>query len=319
MGHYPAEVIQPGKMAVAAKSLFEVVKVLPDQPIHLRSIDNHWVELSCGSSQFKLAGLPPEDFPECKDPKELKYFSLPKRLLLDLIDRTLFSVSHDETRPSLNGVLCRVTRDGDEMRVLMVSTDGHRLSKAEILGGRAGDFVDSGEAIIHHKAINELKRCMEGEDEEVRIAFDRANVHFECDEISLQVRELDDTFPDYSKVIPATNAINIELDRLEFQAAVRRIATLTSSKTHIIRMEIAPGKVILTSSNPEAGEGRDELDTIFTGEGLAAGFNHRYLQDVLSVIDGDKVVFSINDQYSAGLLTSPDDEGSLFVIMPMRI
>ncbi|HIA04894.1 MAG TPA: DNA polymerase III subunit beta [Myxococcales bacterium] len=318
-GDYSADVTQPGKIAVGAKSLFEVIKVLPDEPIHINSMENHWIELTCGSSRFKLAGLPPEDFPERQDVQDLKYFSIPKRLFLDLIDRTLFSVSHDETRPSLNGAFCRVMCDGDEMRVLMASTDGHRLSKAEILGGSSGDFVDSGEAIIHHKAINELKRCMEGPDEDIRIAFNNSNIHFACDEISLQVRELDDAFPDYSKVIPTTNSINIELDRSEFQAAVRRISTLTSAKTHIIRMEIAPGKVILTSSNPEAGEGHDELPTQYSGEGVAVGFNHRYLQDVLSVIDGEKVIFSINDQYATGLLTSPDDEGSLFVIMPMRI
>ena len=319
VGTYAAEVAQTGKIAVNAKNLFEVVKAFPDQPIHINGLENHWVELKCGSSRFKLAGLPPEDFPDQTISEDLKYFSLPKRMLLDMIERTLFSVSHDETRPSLNGVYCRVMRDGNDMRVLMVSTDGHRLSKTEGLGGNAGDFSDTAESIIHHMAIAELKRCLDGEDEDVKISFERGNVYFTNDEVTLQVRQLDEKFPDFNKVIPATAGDPIAISRADFQDAVRRIATLTSAKTHIIKLELGENMLTLSSSNPEAGEGVDQLPITYSGQSFSVGFNHRYLQDVLSVIDGDMVNFSINDQYSPGLLTSVDDEGSLFVIMPMRI
>ena len=318
-GTYAANVKTTGRIAVAAKSMFDVVKALPDQPIHIKSMDNHWVELTCGSSRFKLAGLPANDFPEQTEPTDLNYLSVPKRLLLDMVDRTLFSVSHDETRPSLNGVFFRVVREEEELRMLMVSTDGHRLSKSECLGGQAHDFGAAAEAILHHKAISELKRTLEGPDDDTRVAFKRGNVYFANDEVVLQVRELDETFPDYTKVIPNSNRLSVSMDRAELQQAIRRIATVTSAKTNIIRVEIGAGRMQLTSQNPDAGEGRDYIDLDYDGEELVVGFNFKYLLDVLSVLSGSTTIFSINDQFSPGLLTSSDDEGSLFVIMPMRI
>lgn len=318
-GGYPAEVTEPGRLAVGAKPLYEVVRTLPDEPIHLTRLENHWVEVKCGRSRFKLAGLPADDFPEQKEPQGLRSAAIPKRLLLDMIERTLFSVSHDETRPSLNGVLFRTVREGDELRMMMVSTDGHRLSKSEVLGGQAGESANGAEAIVHHKAISELKRVLEGPSDEVRVAFHRSDVFFACDEAMLQVRKLDETFPDYTKVIPKTNAINLELDRDQLTAVVRRIATLTSSKTNIIRVDLRPGRLVLMSMNPDTGEGQDELPAAYEGAELTVGFNYKYLLEVLGVISGAKVTFSINDQYSPGLITSPDDPGSLFVIMPMRI
>lgn len=316
---YPADVAQPGRMAVGGKNLFEVVRALPELPIHLATMENHWVELRCGSSRFRLAGLSAEDFPEQPEPEGLQYFTAPKRLLVDMIDRTLFSVSHDETRPSLNGVFFRAVREGGEVRMLMVSTDGHRLSKCEVLGGDGGGLERAAEAILHSKAISELRRCMEGPDEHTRIAFKRGNAYFANDESVLQVRQLDETFPDYTKVIPASNKIELKLDKNALQAAIRRIATLTSAKTNIIKIEIVPGRLVMISSNPEAGEGRDEIEVDYDGPELGVGFNYKYMLDVLSVITGETVQFAINDQYSPGLLTSEDDEGSLFVIMPMRI
>ena len=318
-GTYPADVSQPGRIAVGAKNLYDVVKALPDKPIHISRLENHWIELKCGSSRFRLAGLSADDFPEQQEPEGLKFMSVPKRLLLDLVDRTLFSVSHDETRPSLNGVFFRVVREEDTLRLLMVSTDGHRLSKAEVVGGDPGDFEKGAEAILHHKAISELKRSLEGSEDNTRIAFHRGNVYFANDEVVLQVRELDETFPDYHKVIPRESTRKIEINRADLMNAIKRIATLTSAKTHIIKVELMEGRLVLSSQNPEAGEGRDEVEVEYTGETLTVGFNFKYILDVLNVIGGTDIDLSINDQYSPGLLTSQDDEGSLFVIMPMRI
>lgn len=318
-GTYPAEVTVPGRLAINAKSMFEVVRTLPDQPIRLNGLDNHWVEVQCASSRFKLAGLPPDDFPELQPPQGLKPFRVPKRLFLSLVDRTDFSVSHDETRPSLNGVFFRVVREDAEVRMTMVSTDGHRLSRAEALGGDADETPSKQEAILHHKALSDLKRTIEGDDEDVRIAFHRGNVLFTNDEVTLLVRQLDETFPDYTKVIPQSSAARLTLSRAALQSAIKRIATLTTSKTNIIRFEVDSGRLVLSTQNPEMGEGRDELVIGDDAPALAVGFNYKYLLDVLGVVSGEDVNFALSDQYSPGIITSPDDDGSLFVIMPMRI
>ncbi len=318
-GTHAAEVAVPGRLAVGAKSMFEVVRTLPDLPIHVVGLENHWVELQCGASRFRLAGLPPDDFPDQASPENLSSFTIAKRLLVGMIERTLFSVSHDETRPSLNGVFFRVVREESEVRLTMVSTDGHRLSKCEVLGGDAGSFGPAAEAIVHHKALAELKRTLEGEDENTQIAFHRGNVYFSNDDVTLQARQVDESFPDYTKVIPRSAAARLTLSRQAFQASIRRIATLTSAKTNIIKFEISPGRLVLSAQNPEMGEGRDELLVENESAELSVGFNYKYLLEVLGVITGESIWLSISDQYSPGLITSPDDEGSLFVVMPMRI
>ena len=318
-GTYPAQVSKPGRIAVGARNLYDVVKALPDQPVHITRMENHWVELKCGSSRFRLAGLTADDFPQQPEPEGLKYFAVPKSLILDMVDRTLFSVSHDETRPSLNGVFFRVTREEDQLNMVMVSTDGHRLSKSECSSPSVEGFDKACQAILHHKAIAELKRSMEGPDADTNIAFHRGNVFFANDEVVLQVRELDETFPDWTKVIPGESRLQVHLQRAALQDAIRRIATLTNAKSNIIKVELEPGRMVVSSQNPEAGEGRDMVETDYEGEHLSVGFNYKYVLDVLSVIVGDVITVSINDQYSPGLVTSADDEGSLFVIMPMRI
>jgi DNA polymerase-3 subunit beta len=133
------------------------------------------------------------------------------------------------------------------------------------------------------------------------------------------IRQIEESFPDYNKVIPAESAISVAMSRSGFTDAVRRIATLTSNKTSIIKLEFKDDKLVLVSQNPDAGEGRDEIDIQYDGALLAIGFNYRYLLDVLSVIDGDEVRFEINDQYSPGVIRSDEDPDATFVIMPMRI
>lgn len=318
-GRYAAEVERQGRIAVGAKGLFDVVKALPDKPVHITGLDNHWIQLRCGTSRFKLAGLPPEDFPEIPEPDGLEFVTAPKRSVIGLIERTSFSVSRDETRPSINGAYFRVAREGDGLHLLMVSTDGHRLSKAEVAGGDPAALVTAVDAILHHKAIGALTRSMEGPDEDVRIAFRKGNAYFANDEVMLEVRALDERFPDYTKVIPKDGRVSIDLDLGAVVEAIKRIATLTSAKSNIIQMEFLPGRIVLTSQNPEAGEGRDEVPVDYDGEELTVGLNFRYVLDAFGAITGDTIRFSIHDMWSPGVITSPDDPGTVFVIMPMRI
>jgi len=318
-GHYKAQITQPGTMAVNGRSLFDVVKSLPNEVIHLKSLENHWVEVSCGRSRFRLTGIPSEDFPQFQDDAGIATFPVEKSVIQSMIEKTAFSVSTDETRLNLNGVYFQAQPDGNgRLRLVMVSTDGHRLSKVE-------ETIDStwagpaSEAIIHKKGVFELKRMLDGVDEQTEIGFHQANVVFKNDGNTMFIRQIEEAFPDYTKVIPSTNTIQVEINKDAMLDAVRRIATLTSTKTSVIRMEINSNKLILVSSNPEAGEGRDEIDVSYDGEPLAVGFNYRYLLDVLGAIDGGIIRFEINDQFSPGVIKSDEDPNAVFVIMPMRI
>ena len=336
---YPAEVIEPGAMAVNGKNVFDVVKSLPHSEVSLKTRENHWVDLSCGRSAFKLAGIPPADFPEQKDPEELPGINVDRRTLLDMIDKTIFSVSNDETRMNLNGVYFQAEAadagekpsagqpelEGDNdiaadaVKISMVSTDGHRLSRSVKIVPTADPLEKPMDAIVHRKGVQEVRRILEGEDETVTIYSHENNMVFRYENAVLFVRQIEDSFPEYGKVIPKSSAINVHLDKQELLDGIRRTATLTSAKVSVVRMGFEEGSIVLTTNNPEYGEARVEVDADYSGESLTAGFNYRYMQDVLSVIQGDVVTFRINDEFSPGLIESDDDPGSSFVIMPMRI
>ena len=320
IGTWPAEIQEPGAIAVNGRNLFEVVKSLPDLPVRIRSQSNHWIELHCGRSRFSLAGISPEEFPRLQEEADLPSIRVPKATIQSMIDKTVFSVSNDETRMNLNGVFFQVQpREGDQVRLVMVSTDGHRLSKVEeIVEGVEGEVV-AAEAIVHKKGIFELKRLFEGPDAYTNIGFVNANTVFRNDGATMFIRRIEESFPDYNKVIPAESSISVHIPRSAFMDAIRRIATLTTNKASIIRLELRDDKLTLLSQNPEAGEGRDEIDVSYSGTPLVIGFNFRYLLDVLGVINGDEVRFEINDQFSPGVIRSDEDPDATFVIMPMRI
>ena len=333
-----AQVLQPGTACVNAKGLFDVVKNADAQAVHVRALDNDWVEVTAGRSRFKLAGFNPADFPDVAVDREVQWFSVPRGVLKDIIDKTAFSVSDDETRMNLNGVFLRMSpsTEGDGgsgsqvdgegtgqgapmVRFTGVSTDGHRLSRVQIDAEAAGYDGQVHEAIVHKKGVHEVKRLLDGDNPMVDVAFGKGDILFRSGGTTFTVRQIEDRFPDYERVIPASSPIRIEVDRARLVGAIRRIAVLTSSKTYIIKMELSPGQLAFTTSNPDYGEGRDELDVEFDGEGVVIGFNYTYLLDVLNAIRGDKVIFELSDEYGPTVLTAPGEPGALFVVMPMRI
>ena len=322
----PAKVIQGGSACVNGKSLFDVVKSLDAPEIHLRTQENHWMEVTAGRSRFKLAGIRPDDFPEIQNPDtagEVAWLSIPKGTFRDLVDKTAFSVSDDETRMNLNGVFFKVDPgEGDLTRLTMVSTDGHRLSKVEVEVETPGYDGEPQQAIVHKKGVQEVRRLLEDDTQAIDVGFAKGYVLFRTggnNATTLIVRQIEDAYPDYGRVIPASSPVRIEIDRQRMIQAVRRIAILTSSKTYIVKMELEPGRLAFTTSNPDYGEGRDEIDVDYDGEGLVIGFNYVYLLDVLGVLRGETVALECSDGFSPTVLTSPTEEGALFVVMPMRI
>lgn len=326
MAEIPAEVIVPGMACINGKSLFDVVKNLDETPLHLRALPNDWSELSAGRAYFKLAGVVPTDFPEMKVPAQVTWLTLPKSALRDLFDKTAFSISSDETRMNLNGVFFKVAPGGGEGlgKLTMVSTDGHRLSKVELeteVTGLSGK--DTHSAIIHKKGVAEVKRLFDGDYDTLEVGFAKNLILFRgvsaTATTTFLVRQIEDQYPDYSRVIPASSPTKVVVPRERLARAIRKNAILTSSKTFIIKVELAPGKLAVTASNPDYGEGRDELDVDYKGPGMVIGFNYNYLLDVLGVVKGETVVFEMTDEFSPTVLTSPSEPGAVFVVMPMRV
>lgn len=326
MAEIPAEVLVPGMSCINGKSLFDVVKNLDETPLHLRALPNDWSELSAGRAYFKLAGVVPTDFPEMKVPAQVTWLVLPKSALRDLFDKTAFSISSDETRMNLNGVFFKVSPGSSEGlgKLTMVSTDGHRLSKVELETEVTGlPPKESLSAIIHKKGVAEVKRLFDGEFDTLEVGFAKNVILFRgttpTSVTTFLVRQIEDQYPDYSRVIPASSPVKVVVPRERLARAIRKNAILTSSKTFIIKIELQPGKLAVTASNPDYGEGRDELDAEYKGSPLVIGFNYNYLLDVLGVVKGETIVFEMTDEFSPTVLTSPSEPGAIFVVMPMRV
>lgn len=325
MAEIPAEVIVPGMSCINGKSLFDVVKNLDETPLHLRALPNDWSELSAGRAYFKLAGVVPTDFPEMKIPAQVTWLTLPKSALRDLFDKTAFSISSDETRMNLNGVFFKVSPGSGEGlgKLTMVSTDGHRLSKVELETEVTGLAQETHSAIIHKKGVAEVKRLFDGDYDTLDVGFAKNLILFRgvsaTASTTFLVRQIEDQYPDYSRVIPASSPVKVVVPRERLARAIRKNAILTSSKTFIIKVELHPGKLAVTASNPDYGEGRDELDVDYKGPGMVIGFNYNYLLDVLGVVKGETIVFEMTDEFSPTVLTSPSEPGAVFVVMPMRV
>ncbi len=315
------EVLQAGTACVNGKSLFDVVKSLDDASIRLSIQPNHWAEVTAGRSRFKLAGIPASDFPDVTTPSEVTWIGIPRGTLKDLIEKTAFSISDDETRMNLNGVFLKVGAGSEEglARLTAVSTDGHRLSKVELETEAQGYDGKPHEAIVHKKGVQELRRLLDDDQSVVEVGFARGQILFRASGTTFTVRQIEGNYPEYQRVIPASSPIKITVDRQRMLSAIRRIAILTSNKTYIIKLELQPGRLAFTTSNPDYGEGRDELDVDYDGEGMVIGFNYTYLLDVLNVIRGETAVLEFSDEYGASVLSSPAEPGALFVVMPMRI
>lgn len=322
LAEIPAEVLVPGSACINGKSLFDVVKNLDETPLHLRALPNDWSELAAGRAQFKLAGVTPSDFPEMKIPADVSWLGIPKSALRDLFEKTSFSMSADETRMNLNGVFFKVQPGSSEglARLTMVSTDGHRLSKVELEAEVQGlGKKDQFSAIIHKKGVTEVKRLFDIEADALEVGFAQGVILFRAGGTVFSVRQIEDNYPDYSRVIPQSSPVKVVVPRERLARAIRKNAILTSNKTYIIKLELAPGRLAVTASNPDYGEGRDELDVDYKGDGMVVGFNYNYLLEVLGVVKGESIVFEMTDEFSPTVLTSPSEPGAVFVVMPMRV
>jgi len=320
----PANIQDGGTIAVAARTLFDIVKNLPDGEVSWKLGDSHAVELKCGKVRYRIPAMPGEDFPPLPNPGDADFVHLEASLVSDLISLTQYSMSHDDTRPHLAGTLF----ESDGKLVRMVTTDGHRLSKAERKIDGKGS-VTTFSMLVPHKGISELKRLVDdvkagkGKGDEpttIGIATKGGNAFFQRADLSLSVKLADENFPPYNKVIPSKQSRTIIAARGPLVEALKRISLVANDKSGGVQLSIEPGVLRLQSQNPEVGEGSEEIDVDYAGDAIRIGFNARYLLDALSALPYDEVAFELSGERDPGVL-KPVGENTDFigVIMPMRI
>lgn len=312
---YPAEVAEPGSITLAGKALYDIVRSLPDATLSLKRAANNWVELNCGKVSYKVVGMAADGFPALPRFEDVELFPIEARVFKEMIDKTIYSVSMDETRYNLTGVYCEPIKDPPGLR--MVSTDGHRLSVIERPMGKAPPMKKG--VIIPRKGVVELRRLLEEGEGGGRLGFVENSAVFERDGLTLTMQLLEGQFPDYQQVIPSSFNRRITVPRQKLADALKRTSLLSPDKAQGVRLELSPGVLALSANNPDLGEAREELEIDYDGEPLKIGFNFRYVADVLSVLEVEKVELQLTDPLSPGVILPSGGEGYRAIVMPMRL
>ncbi len=317
-GAYGATVASKGSITVSARKLYEITRELPEEEtITFRTEENDRVGISCGKIDYKLVGLPPEEYPGLPKGEEKNLAEIQASTLLDMISKTLYAVSTDETRYNLNGLY--VETDADKGLMKLVATDGHRLALVtrKVEGVDLTKF-DQG-VVVPKKGILEVKRLLEEDDEPVKIGFRKGHAVVKKKDVLLVTRLIDAAFPDYNQVLPKKLKFTLKVEREPLLASLRRVSVLSSDKSRSLRMELGEGRLVISSTNPDVGEAREEIAVDYDGEGLSIGFNARYLLDAIGAFDEKDVHLSFNDELSPMKLHPAADEDAVAVVMPMRI
>ncbi|OGU04347.1 MAG: DNA polymerase III subunit beta [Geobacteraceae bacterium GWC2_55_20] len=317
---YSAEVASTGKITVSAKKLYEIVKELPNQQIIFSTKENDWVEIRCGKVQFNIVGLSPDEFPYFPDVKEENLFEIESALLKSMIEKTSYAICTDETKYNLNGIFAKVEANQDGVNCLkMVSTDGHRLSiSSGNFKGTAGPELLKG-VILPKKGIYEMKKITDEEGGTLMFGFMDNSAVIKRGDSYMVMRLVDGEFPDYNRVIPTANNQVVTVNKENFSHSVRRMAILSSEKFKGIMLEISSGGIKISSSNPELGDAMEEIDVDYEGSPISVRFNARYLLDVLSVAETERVDMKFKDELSPSIIVPENSESFLAVIMPMRL
>lgn len=315
VSEHPAEVTKPGAVTVSAKYVFDIVQNLPEAYLTIRKLQNNYAEIISGAAHFKIVGMAPEEYPKLPKEENVPLVKANGPVLLEMIKKTSFAISTDETRYILNGVFFE-PREGNKVR--MVATDGHRLSLVE--REIEGDYKLKSGVIIPRKGLNELKRLLdEAPDAECQLGFAENSALFKKPGLTMVMRLIDGQFPEYQRVIPKEGEKQVLLPRSRFLDGLKRIALLSADKSNAVKLELSENVLRITANNPDLGEARDELEVAYRGAEVTIGFNARYLMDVLSVVESDEVSFELGDEHSPGVLHMPGDRSYTAVVMPMRV
>lgn len=311
-----AEVKTPGWMCVGARKLFDIARVLPDAPVSFHKEENNWATVKCERSNFRIAGIDREGFPEVASFKSAPV-RFPASFFKTFIDRTIFAITLEESRYTLSGAKFVLNKSGAKM----ITTDGHRLAYIERKDLGASAPKDEIDVLIPRKTLAELTKLTTSFDGEIGLGADENHIYFEVGPRLLISRTLTGQFPNYEMVIPKTNDKKADFDSASLGQAIRRVALMADDRSHAIRFHLTPGSLHISSQTAEEGEARETVTTGYEGEETEIGFNAAYLQDFLNVMSDGTVSFEFKDGNSQAQIRPSDDDGYeyKYVVMPMRI
>lgn len=308
----PVEISQEGAITVPAKKFFDIIKSLPDDnDITLSMKKNNFVTIKSGKAQFKIIGLPKEEFPQLPVFKDKDSITVDQATLKDMLNLTDFAISKDDTRYVLNGILLIVNGG----KISLVATDGRRL--ASISKDLPKKTLVDRTVIIPTKTVQEVKRML-GDEGEVQIKFSDNQVLFSFSTSFILSRLIEGEYPNYKNVIPERSPKEIKVSRNDFLSATKRASIFTDPDSMAIKLSIRKKKMTISKNTPYLGEAKEEIDIEYNGgDELEIGFNPRYLIDVLKSLEDDDIIFEVNDSNKPGVIRRGEEY--TYVVLPMQL
>lgn len=316
----PAEVFETGVLTLPAKKLFEVARESGSAILSFKEEDKNWVEITAGTSIYKLAGIVSKEFPQFPDYDEGSMVEIEAAVIADLIDKTVFSIAQDkENMFSLTAALLQKQEENGKTMLRMVSSDGHRLSIMSKVTESAAQLQLNPVTLIPRRGIQEIRKFTEERDS-FKLGIEKKQAVLKSDDSLLVIRIMEGEFPNFENLLNVISMDNvIQINRIHFLESLKRINLFTEEMFHAIKFEISKDKLILTSQNADFGSARDEMEVEYTGDSLSLGFNCRYFIEALQVMEAETIQAAISSDESPCLITSEDDEGFLSIIMPMKL
>jgi DNA polymerase-3 subunit beta len=314
----PAKVKKGGSGTIPAKKLLDYVRLLPESEVQIKFLENHWASLLCGRSRTRIAGMSRESFPELPATPDV-IAEIPAAMLSSMIAKTIFAISAEESRFTLNGALLVFKPEA----LVMVATDGHRLAMVECPADLP-DVANGYRGLLPRKAMQEILKLAADAAADAKIIFsgDDNHLFFQLGDRLLISRKLTGNFPDFERVLPKEQPHSVALSRDEMKAAIERVSQFADERSRAIRLQVAPGEVKFYSSLSETGESEESLGVEYDGASVEIGFNAQYLLEFLRALPDAQAAFHFKDAVSAGEMR-PSGEGVnyiyRYVVMPMRI
>ena len=317
-GFYPASIEKEGAVAVSAKKLFEILREFPSEDILIHEVENKWIEIGNEKVQYHIVGMNPDDFPETPHIIDVDFFSIEASILEKMIERSIIiSAAGDEKRAHINGVFVERTHQ-DVNRLRFVSTDGSRLNAVNHFYASSEDIPAGEGVLVPKKGLNEVAKFLDIEGE-VHIGIKDSNFIVKKEKETIIIRMLEGEFPKYEDILAKGNDHLIKLDKIKFGKMLKRMSILATDNYKGAVFTFDDNKLVVTATNPDYGESKEETEIEFTGNPIEAAFNPKFFMDTLSVIDEENVIINIVDGSRPCIVEGDTDKTFIGVIMPMRI
>jgi DNA polymerase III subunit beta len=316
----PAKVKKPGACTIPARKLYDYIKLLGDGDISIKLLENHWVQIRAGRSNTKMVGMARANFPQVPEFPESSVTKIPTASLKNLISKTIFAISNEESRYTLNGALLVLKAESPTV----VATDGHRLAHIEKSNESLSNISGEKKTLIPRKALAELQSLLSASDQEyLEFADDEQTLFFRIGHRTLTSRKLTGQFPNFEAVMPRDNNKFVVVRSEDLNASIQRVAQFADERSGAIKIRIEQNELKISSSSTDSGESEDVIETPYNFDAIVVGFNSAYLLDFLKATgNSGEVRLEFKDAQSAGQMRpedGADDYKYRYIIMPMRI